>query len=60
MNKPNPGSAEAAKQGCTCPRMDNSYGKGYRHCDDDRPPVFVIVEGCPLHWVPTAQEAAKA
>ena len=46
MTTPNPGSDEARKQGCTCPRMDNSYGKGYM----GNPDVFVYREGCPLHW----------
>ena len=26
--KPNPGSDEAVGMGCSCPRMDNGYGKG--------------------------------
>jgi len=26
--KPYPGSDEAAVKGCTCPRIDNSYGAG--------------------------------
>lgn len=42
---PNPGSDEAAMRGCTCARMDNSYGKGYL----GRPGMFFITEGCPLH-----------
>lgn len=27
-NLPNPGSKEAINQGCTCPVIDNCYGKG--------------------------------
>lgn len=45
----NPGSDAAVRQGCTCARMDNSYGKGYRHYEDGRPPVFAITDDCPLH-----------
>lgn len=26
---PAPGSSKAASQGCTCPVLDNYYGKGY-------------------------------
>lgn len=44
MTIPNPGSDEAVKEGCTCPRMDNSYGKGYM--DENN---FIILMGCPLH-----------
>ena len=40
---PNPGSKEAIEQGCTCPILDNSHGKGYMEG------IFVIVQGCPLH-----------
>lgn len=42
---PNPGSKEAEKQGCTCPILDNSYGKGYMMQEG----VFVVTQGCPLH-----------
>lgn len=44
MKTPNPGNDEAVKKGCTCPVMDNSYGKGYLGSGD-----FWITEGCPLH-----------
>ena len=40
--KPNPGSKEARDQGCTCPIIDNGYGKG---CGGE----FVIRLDCPLH-----------
>lgn len=30
-NTPNPGSEEAIKQGCTCPVLDNLYGRGIPH-----------------------------
>lgn len=42
--KPNPGSEEAVEMGCICPRMDNSYGKGYLGSDN-----FVIRMDCPIH-----------
>lgn len=53
---PNPGSDEAKAAGCTCPRMDNAYGKGYMGGvqDEDGNTVFVYTEGCPVHT--TARE----
>jgi len=49
--KPNPGSPEAVDIGCTCPRMDNSYGRGYMGGvkDPEGNTVFVIAQGCPIH-----------
>lgn len=44
MNIPNPGSDEAVKLGCNCPRMDNSYGRGYMGGTD-----FIYTVGCPVH-----------
>jgi hypothetical protein len=44
VKKPNPGSDEAIEKGCTCPVIDNSYGKGYLGSD-----VFVVRMDCPLH-----------
>lgn len=42
---PNPGSDEAVKMGCNCPRMDNGYGKGsYRD-------GWIITLSCPVHNV---------
>ena len=46
--KPPPGSDEAVKMGCTCPRLDNCWGK---HPD----PYFegwVVTEDCPVHGKP--------
>lgn len=43
---PNPGSDEAAWRGCSCARIDNHHGKGYR----GMPGVFAYTTGCPLHW----------
>lgn len=47
----NPGSDEAAEQGCLCPRMDNAYGRGYLGGmrDDDGELLFVRRSDCPLH-----------
>ncbi|RMH21580.1 MAG: hypothetical protein D6698_02475 [Gammaproteobacteria bacterium] len=42
---PNPGSEEAVKRGCTCPVLDNAFGKGYM----GQPGVFVQVADCPIH-----------
>lgn len=39
-----PGSNEAYMNGCTCPMVDNRFGKGYTDTGE-----FVIMEGCPLH-----------
>lgn len=46
IKPPNPGSDEAYKKGCTCPRMDNSYGRGYYGQEG----IFVMTQGCILHW----------
>ena len=42
---PNAGSDEAFDLGCTCPIMDNEYGKGYMGMEG----VFIHTEGCPIH-----------
>jgi len=48
MNKnPNPGSKEAIDQGCTCPIMDNHYGKG-RSVKDGKA-TFIFSSDCPIH-----------
>lgn len=47
QKNPNPGSDEAVKKGCTCPVMDNAYGKGTYRVDGR--PVFWINGDCPLH-----------
>ena len=44
--QPNPGSAAAIKQGCTCAVMDNYNGKGFMLEGEIR---FWISVGCPLH-----------
>ena len=46
--KPNPGSSEAIKAGCTCPVMDNRNGNGV-YTELDGTVVFVMTIGCPVH-----------
>jgi hypothetical protein len=43
--KPAPGTDEALAEGCTCPVIDNSYGRGYR----GQPGIFVYSAACPIH-----------
>lgn len=45
---PNPGSDEAVKQGCLCPRMDNGFGRGV-YQDDNGEWQFWINADCKLH-----------
>jgi hypothetical protein len=47
-DKPNPGSQEAIKIGCTCAVMDNAYGKG-AYNDENGEPLFWINGDCPVH-----------
>jgi len=44
---PNPGTNEAIRAGCTCPVLDNYYGKGIPMVDGKI--VFWYTEGCPIH-----------
>ena len=44
---PNPGSKEAQEQGCTCPVLDNNYGKGFIWENGEK--CFWMTDGCPLH-----------
>lgn len=50
IGKFNPGSKEAIKQGCTCPVIDNGYGKGYLGTDN-----FICSMTCPLHTIETEE-----
>lgn len=52
--KPAPGTDEALAEGCTCPVIDNGYGRGYR----GQPGVFVFNGGCPVHTRPTPTETS--
>jgi hypothetical protein len=49
-NKPNPGSEKALELGCTCPVIDNHYGKGVPFNDG---PQFWINGDCPIHGTTT-------
>ena len=40
-----PGSDEAVAAGCTCPRMDNEYGRG-AYLDGK---TFYVNQYCPIH-----------
>lgn len=48
---PDPGSDEADALGCTCPRMDNAYGRGYMGGvkDENGETMFVYRTDCPVH-----------
>lgn len=43
-----PGHFEAIRAGCTCPRIDNGYGRGYGAGSDGRP-YYIVSGDCPLH-----------
>ena len=47
MKIPNPGSQKAIDKGCTCPVMDNHYGKGMGKHDGNI--TFSYKVGCPIH-----------
>ena len=53
MERPNPGSNEAIAQGCTCPVLDNNYGKSAPWPPDG----WWMVEGCPVHTVVPLDDA---
>ena len=46
-----PGSEEAIAAGCTCPVIDNAYGKGCMGgvTDDKGQTVYIFSGDCPLH-----------
>jgi hypothetical protein len=46
---PPPGSAKAVALLCTCPVMDNQYGRGYRYVESAKTRLYVINADCPLH-----------
>jgi hypothetical protein len=58
MTKPNPGSKEAIKQGCTCPVMDNNNGNGLPIPDKDGTirTAFWMSGDCPLHGIIKAED----
>lgn len=55
---PNPGSPEATKAGCTCPVIDNHYGKGVP-MGKGGAPLFWQSEKCPLHGLDTKWESER-
>ena len=52
---PNPGSPEAKKIGCLCPRMDNRNGLGVYE-DEIGNPLFWISGDCPIHGMGLREE----
>ena len=49
---PTPGSPEAIRLGCACPRIDNGHGRGWMGGVKDTKTgetLFVITVGCPVH-----------
>lgn len=50
----NPGSDAAKRRGCTCPVIDNHYGRGWPHKGHT---AFYIAEGCPLHDATTSDRS---
>jgi hypothetical protein len=46
--KPNPGSVEARALGCTCPIIDNGYGKG-AYANENGDPAWWHSPDCPVH-----------
>lgn len=53
---PNPGSAEAIKAGCTCPRIDNGHGTGARGTSGPNADFYIAFD-CPLHCLAPTQKA---
>jgi len=48
----NPGSAEAQEHECTCPVIDNNYGKGVKQ---GKKLLFWMTADCPLHGTNSKQ-----
>lgn len=57
MSKPNPGTKEAQDQGCTCPIIDNHYGKGVP--DGKGGHNFWMNGDCPIHGIPVPKEKTE-
>ena len=53
---PNPGSPEAIKIGCKCPRCDNRHGLGVYE-DENGNPLFWISGDCPIHGMELREES---
>jgi len=43
-----PGSDKARANGCICPVIDNTHGRGM-YTDTDGKPVYAVHGDCPLH-----------
>lgn len=54
MTKPNPGTKEAIEAGCTCPVLDNNYGRGIpiKTKDGTIKAGYWMSDNCPLHGFP--------
>ena len=52
---PNPGSPEAIKIGCSCPRMNNRNGLGV-YDDENGNPLFWISGDRPIHGMELREE----
>ena len=50
--KPNPGSDEAIKAGCTCPVLDNGRGRGSSFGDG----AYWINANCPLYGLTKGED----
>jgi hypothetical protein len=53
MTKPNPGTKEAIEAGCTCPVLDNNYGRGIpiKTKDGTIQMGYWMDGACPLHGI---------
>ena len=49
IKQPNPVSKEAIEVGCSCPVIDNHYGKGYQGRDGE----YCYNMACPVHTMST-------
>jgi hypothetical protein len=46
---PTPGSPDAKRRGCLCPRLDNTHGAGLIAASGDSETSFWVTDDCPLH-----------
>lgn len=53
--KPNPGTPKAIQMGCTCPVMDNCYGRGYMGMRG----MYIYNSQCPVHGQYFKEAAVK-
>lgn len=57
MRTPNAGSKEAGLKGCTCPVIDNHFGRG-RPTKSGKP-EFIFSADCPLHGFPKGADMSE-